>query len=404
MLRVDVPAELIHGGVDEGYGAIADEFRRNFAERGDVGAACAVYRDGRKVVDLWGGYRDGPRRLPWDRDTLVMVWSTTKGMASIAIALAHSRGWLDFDERVAAYWPEFAANGKAAITVRQLLSHQAGLAVVDAELDVKTLADPDALSTILAQQAPSWEPGSRCGYNAVTLGLYQSELLRRVDPAHRTLGRFFADEVAAPLDIEFYIGLPEAVGDDRLATLHVMKRAELLRHLDKLPGRFVLGLLNPRSVTGKAFSNPKFLRDMNNLNRRDLLGLELPAFNGIGQPRAIAKAYGCLANGGQELGISQRTIEQFEKAPTPPVQGIRDVVLQFDVAWSLGFAKPMPDLPFGTAAGQAFGTAGAGGSFGFADPDVGIGFCYAMNRMGAHRYNDPREAALRNALYEVIVQ
>lgn len=402
MLRVDVPLELIQGGVDEGYGAVADEFRRNFLERGEVGAAFAVYREGRKVVDLWGGYRDGVRRLPWDRDTLVMVWSTSKGMASIAIAVAHSRGLLDFDERVAKYWPEFATSGKSDITVRQLLSHQAGLASIDAELNLETLAEPLWLSETLARQAPSWEPGSRSGYNAVTLGLYQNELLRRVDPQHRTLGRFFADEVAAPLDIEFYIGLPDAIGDDRLATLHVMKLIDLLRHLDKLPATFVLGLLNPRSVTGRAFSNPKVLRDLNNMNRRDVLRLELAAFNGVGQARAIAKAYGCLASGGRELGVDSTTIKEFENTPAPPRAGIRDVVLHFDVSWSLGFAKPMPDLQFGTPAGRAFGTAGAGGSFGFADPDVGIGVGYAMNRMGAYRYNDPREVALRTALYDIV--
>src|SRR5688572_11554076 len=165
MLKVDVPAELIQGGVDEGYGAVADEFRRNFAERGEVGAACAFYRDGRKVVDLWGGYRDGVRKLPWDRDTLVTVFSATKGMAGLVLPVVHSRGLFDPEERVATYWPEFAQNGKADVTVRQLLSHQAGLALLDQRIDLAIARDPDRLAAILAAQEPAWEPGTAHGYH-----------------------------------------------------------------------------------------------------------------------------------------------------------------------------------------------------------------------------------------------
>ena len=146
VLKVDVPPHLVGGDVDSGYGPVADAFRRNFADRGEIGAACAVYRDGVKVVDLWGGYSDGRRRLPWQPDTLVTVASTTKGVASLAIAVAHSRGLLDYDERVASYWPAFAQNGKAGVTVRQLLSHQAGLAVIDRPLSLEDLADLDLVA------------------------------------------------------------------------------------------------------------------------------------------------------------------------------------------------------------------------------------------------------------------
>src|SRR5262249_12974126 len=150
VFKVDVPPHLVHGETDEGYGAVADAFRRNFAERHEIGAACAIYRDGRKVVDLWGGYRDGVERAPWERDTMVPVFSTTKGVSSTAIAVLHARGRLDYDERVASYWPEFAAAGKANVTVRQLLSHQAGLAAIDRPLDLDDLSDATVLSAALA--------------------------------------------------------------------------------------------------------------------------------------------------------------------------------------------------------------------------------------------------------------
>lgn len=161
VLKVAVAPHLVHGDVDEGYGAVADAFRRNFAERGEIGAACAFYREGRKVVDLWGGYRDGVRKLPWQSDTIVTVFSATKGMSSLVIPVAHSRGLLDVDERVTTYWPEFAQSGKEDVTVRQLLSHQAGLALLDQPVDLEMAADLDRLAEVLAAQKPAWEPGTR---------------------------------------------------------------------------------------------------------------------------------------------------------------------------------------------------------------------------------------------------
>ncbi len=399
VLKVAVPPGLIHGGVEEGYGAVADAFRRNFAQRGEIGAACAAYVDGRKVVDLWGGYADGITKRPWREDTIVTVMSTTKGVSSMALAVAHSRGLLDYDERVATYWPEFAANGKQDVTVRQLLSHQAGLPVIDTPLDLDTLADLDALGRIIGAQAPKWEPGTRHGYHGISLGWYESELLRRVDPQHRSIGRYFADEVAAPLGIDFFIGLPDAVDDERRATIHAFQPAEMLLHLHEFPAKFVLGFLNPRSLTGKAFGNPRVLSLMGNYNRRDCLRVESPASNGTGEVRAIAKAYGCLATGGRELGLTNATLSALIEPASPPSGGLMDLVIHTDSIFSLGYVKPFPAFRFGTAAGKAFGTPGGGGSFGFADPDAGVGFAYAMNRTGFRLYDDPREVALRNALY-----
>jgi CubicO group peptidase (beta-lactamase class C family) len=353
---------------DSGYGPVADAFRRNFADRGEIGAACAIYRAGVKIVDLWGGYQNGRRPLPWRSGTLMTVASTTKGVASLAMAAAHSRGLLDYDERVATYWPEFAQNGKAGVTVRQLLSHQPGLAVIDRPFSLEDLADLDLLAGVLAEQAPAWEPGTRQGYHGISLGWHEGELLRRVDPAHRTLGRFFTEE------IEFYIGLPESVDPGRLAFFHGYKLAGTLLHLHEMPPRFVAGFLNPRGVTARAFANPKILQVLSNYNRMDVLRLELPAANGTGEVRGIAKAYGSVATGGAVLGLSPATLDALVQPARPPSGGGRDVVLRLDSSFSLGYVKPFPRFRFGTSAGRAFGTPGGGGSFGFADPDAGIGF------------------------------
>lgn len=397
------PPNLINGEVDEGYGPIADEFRRNFAERGEIGASCVVYRDGVKVVDLWGGYRNGHTRAPWQEDTMVTVFSTTKGIASIAMALAHSRGLIDYDEKVATYWPEFAQNGKAEITVRQLLAHQAGLCVIDQPLTLTDLADPDVVAAAVAAQAPAWAPGTRHGYHAVSLGWYEGELVRRVDPHHRTLGRYFADEIAAPLDLEFHIGLPESVDRDRIAHMHGFSRWEMLGHLREFPPQFVVGMLNPKSFTARAFSNPKGLT-IEAFNRPEFLEVELAAANGTGRVDSIAKAYGSVAAGGSALGLRRDTLDELARAAQPPTAGSHDMVLRTDTAFSLGYMKPSPRFRFGSAAGTAFGTPGTGGSFGFADPDTGIGFAYAMNRSGFNIVDDPREVSLRNALYAKVLK
>jgi len=184
----------IHGNVAPGFETVQTEFARNFTERGELGAACTIYYRGDKVVDLWGGYRDPQKKLPWQEDTLVLVFSSTKGLAGLTMALAHSRGLFEYDAPIASYWPEFAQNGKEHITVRQLLAHEAGISSIDEPLPPAVLANPDVLATILARAKPAWEPGTRHGYHAFTLGWYESEIIRRTDPQHRTLGRFFHDD------------------------------------------------------------------------------------------------------------------------------------------------------------------------------------------------------------------
>lgn len=397
VLTAKVPSGLIHGDVDVGYGSVADAFRQNFADRGEIGAAVTVYRDGRPVVDLWGGYRDGPSRAAWTEHTVVTMFSTSKGVAAVALALAHSRGIVDYDEPVATYWPEFAQAGKGAVTVRQLLSHQAGLAVIDRPLSLADLGELDVVAGALAAQRPAWSPGSRHGYHGLSLGWYEGELLRRVDPQHRSLGAFFREEVAEPLGLRFGFGMTE-VPEDR-ATIHGWKPAEMLLHLREMPPAFVFAFLNPRSQSAKAFGNPKVLGIIDHYNRLDVLRAEIPAANGTGEVRAVAQLYGELATGAPTLALDPDTLAALSHPAQHPKGGLRDVVLRVDTTYSLGYVKPFPSFRYGSSANSAFGTTGTGGSFGFADPDTGVGFAYAMNRTGFRLWDDPREFALREALY-----
>lgn len=389
----------IHGEVSRGFELVRATFAENFRVRGEFGAAVAVYKDGRKVVDLWGGTRDAETGEPWQEDTLVMVFSSTKGMAAMALAVAHSRGLLEFDERVANYWPEFSRAGKGDVTVRQLLAHQAGLSAIDVPLDLELLADHDALAEVLAAQKPAWDPGARCGYHAISIGFYESELIRRVDPKGRTLGQFFKDEIAGPLGLEFYIGLPADVPDSRLARIVGMRRRELLRNARQLPWKFALDMgLKKGSLAARSFSNPQ-ADDM--ASDRRYKEIEVPAVTGVGEARAIARAYGAFATGGGELDLCGRTLDALAAPPVSPQVGSRDLVLHYNAAYSLGFSKSGMDFCFGSGRG-AFGTPGAGGSFGFADPETGIGFSYTMNRMGPRLFDDPREKALRDAVYRCL--
>lgn len=395
--EVDVP---IHGRVDPAFEPVRRAFADNFRDRNELGAACTVIHRGRTVVDVWGGFRDVDRSQPWTEDTMVLVFSSTKGMAATAMTLASSRGLFDVDDRVAEHWPAFGQRGKVDVTIRQLLDHQAGLAALDASLTPAEIDDARSLSTLLARKRPDWEPGTRHGYHAFTLGWYESELLRHVDPDGRSLGEFFAAEIADPLDLEFYIGLPGTVDDDRIADVDGFHPIELLAHLHTFPPRMVLSLCNPWSITARAM-NPFDVSTPAGLNDPAYRAVEIPAGNGIGTVRSLARVYGSLATGGEELGLTPAAIEPLEEDPTPPADGWRDVVLKTDTAYRLGFWKPGRAFDFG-ASSRGFGAPGAGGSFAFADPDHDLGFAYAPNRMGTHPWNDPRERALREAVYECL--
>jgi CubicO group peptidase (beta-lactamase class C family) len=386
----------IQGRVASGYEEVGHVFEDNFRTRNELGAAVAVVVENQLVVDLWGGTANPKTRQPWLEDTMVNMFSVTKGMAALAVAHAHSRRLFDYDERVAAYWPEFAVNGKQDITVRTLLSHQAGVPAIDTPLDLDALADPDVVAAAIARQTPEWSPGEKHGYHSFSLGFYESELVRRIDPQHRTLGHYFADEIAAPLGLDFYIGLPDDIPDERIAHLAMnWYRAKMLLNLNKLPSEFLKASFNRKSLTARVFANPKAATDVTEYNNRAAYRVEMPSANGVGTARSVALAYGEFASGGDRLGIDAATLDALSQPATPPTSGIVDEVLRIDTQFSLGVMKPFPGFEFGSP--QAYGTPGFGGSMGLADPALQMGFCYAMNRAGYHMFNDPREQLLRDA-------
>ncbi len=355
MVKRSVP---VHGFVAPGFEPVREEFLRNFEERGELGAACAIYRQGEKVVDLWGGYRDGRSRAPWEEDTLVIVFSSTKGLSALAMALANSRGYFDYEAPVTHYWPEFAQNGKEHITIRQLLAHEAGLAVIEEPLTRQILADKDALAAILARQRPLWEPGTHHGYHSFSLGWYESELIRRTDPQHRTLGRFFQDELATPLGLEVYIDIPSSLPAERIAAVTQPGFWQILLGMP-------IWVFNPRSLIMCTF-NPR----TRNLLLGSPLLLNSPAFWAVEMPSAG--------------GI-----------------GWKDLVLHRDMAYASGFLKPFEGYRFGSST-AAFGAQGSGGSFGFADPEAQVGYAYVMNHQGVRLLDEPREKVLRDAFYRCL--
>lgn len=391
-------SHTLEGHVSRGFEAVADTFEENFVRRGELGGAVCAYYRGEKVVDLWGGARNSVTHAPWQQDTMVVVHSATKGLAAMALAIAHSRGRLDYDARVATYWPAFAQNGKETITVRQLLAHQAGLFAFDEPVDRGTVADLDHLAAVMARQTPAWEPGTRQAYHALTLGFYEGELMRRVDPRHRTLGQFFADEVAAPLGEDIYIGLPDAIPDSRLATLAAPGRVAMLLGF---PFRLTLEAMNPRSNIHRAIAvNPGaavYLDDRRIYARN----LEVPSGNAVGTARGIAHAYSVFASGGRALGLRQDTLDLLAAPAVPPSRGFYDECMKAEgVEFSLGFMKSCPAFPFGSPG--SYGSPGAGGAMGFADPKTGVGYAYVTSHMGTSLTGDPRDVALSRALYDAL--
>jgi CubicO group peptidase (beta-lactamase class C family) len=389
----------ISGFVKSGFEGVQEAFIENFTSRNDVGAACCMYFQGEKVIDLWGGKRNKVTGEPWEDDTMVFVASTTKGLSGLAMALANSRGLFDYEERVCTYWPEFAQQGKERVTVRQLLSHQAGLLALDGTVDRSVVADFDQLAVVLAAQKPAWEPGTRQAYHGVSLGFYEGELLRRVDPQHRSLGQFFQEEIACPLGLDFYIRLPEEIPTSRLATIQ-----------RSIPGlgfflgnpKFALAFMNPISLTFRAFWKNPGMAIPFDTERIYSRNIEVPSIGGVGTARAIAKAYCVFASGGQELNMRQETLQALMAPAVSPKRGFYDECLKIEWTLSLGFMKPCPAYPIGSPG--AFGTPGSGGSFGFGDPQGKIGYAYVTNLLGAKQGTDPRELALREAFHRAIGQ
>lgn len=384
----------IEGEVAPGFEAVADAFRTNFAEHGEVGAACAVHVEGRKVVDIWGGTTDRPGTQgagPWREDTLQLVFSTTKGATALCANILIERGELDLDAPVATYWPEFAAAGKGEMPVRWLLSHQAGLPVIDGEVTRQEALDWHPYCARLAAQRPLWEPGTAHGYHAVTFGYLVGEVVRRV--SGKSLGTFFHDEVAAPLGLDFWIGLPTAE-EHRVAAL-----VPPTRPTDPAELAMMLEIMGPTTVMGRALSGSGAFpyTEPEVWNLPEVHAAEIPAANGITDARSLSRMYAAVI--GEVDGVRLLSPAQVDRARTQQTSG-NDQVLIGETVFGLGFMLASAFSPFGGPG--TFGHPGAGGSVGFADPERGMAFGYVMNAMQQNLAGDPRTLGLVDAVYKAL--
>jgi CubicO group peptidase (beta-lactamase class C family) len=380
---------VIDGHVEPGFAGVADALRANLERRGDVGAACCLYVDGRPVVDIWAGVADVASGRRWAEDTLALVFSSTKGATAICANLLIQRGVLDPDARVADYWPEFAANGKGDIPLRAVLSHRAGLPVIEGHFTLPEALSWDPIVEQLATQAPRWDwHESAPGYHVRSFGWLTGEIVRRV--TGRTVGWFFADEIAGPLDIEWWIGLPETA-ESRVATLLPPPPPD-----DPAVRELIDAFTAPGTMTGDAMAGPSNLFHYDEMwNTRQLHAPELPSSNGIASARAIARLY--AATVGEVDGhrvLSADTVSRARQVESDGGDRVIGVPMQFGLGFALG-----PSLPPACGA-AAFGHPGAGGSLGFADPEARIGFGYAMNQMQLGI--DGRSEMLVRAVYEAL--
>ena len=384
-------APHLEGHCDPRFGAVREAFAENFRARGELGAAVTVTLDGETVVDLWGGWADAARTRPWERETLVNVWSTSKGPTALCAHILADRGLLDLDAPVAAYWPEFAAGGKESVLVRHLLSHRAGLAGLREPHTPAQLYDWELTVNRLAEQEPWWEPGSRSGYHALTYGFLVGEVVRRVSGL--LPGAFLEREVTGPLGIDFTIGLPEKEADRAAELVHppAAETSEQAAVFAQLAPVALAALANP--LVGAAEANTPEWR-----------AAEIPAANGHATARAVAALYGVFAGrgtyGGREV-LSPEAAERVREGQG----GCRDLVLgagfEHETEVGLGLWLSGSNGSYGPNP-RAFGHDGFGGSCGLADPEAGVSLGYVMNRMGPHIADDPRKMALIDALYSAL--
>jgi CubicO group peptidase (beta-lactamase class C family) len=371
----------VDGICDPRFARVRDAFAANLASGLEHGGAVSLVADGKVVVDLSGGYADASRQRPWRRDTLINVWSATKGIVALAVAMLVERGKLDYAAPVARWWPEFAEGGKERITLDLVMSHQAGLNGLSVPMEESGLYAWTPYADALAGMAPLWQPGSRCIYHAFSYGHLAGEPLRRVDG--RSPGRFIAEEIAGPLGIDFFVGLPEREEPRVAETAEAANASDWLAAVQASP--FPHSCINPV---------PRALAP----NDRAWRAAEIPGANGQSNATALATIYGMLAAGG--VGPGGRRIigkDAIADAARPRVRGWDDS-LSAPAAFSAGFQ--IEDL-LGLGRSAAFGHAGWGGTLGFADPEAGIGFGYVTNLMlGTDDALDPRVKVLTDAVYE----
>ena len=378
----------INGDVAEGFGLVADAFTRNFDDHGEVGAAFCLYVDGADVVDLWGGVADPATGGKWERNTLQVHFSTTKGVAAICAAILHERGQLDYETPVAAYWPEFAAGGKEAVTVAQCMSHQAGLAAVDTPLTLDEICDTEPVLRALEVQEPLWEPGTANGYHAITYGWIVGEIVKRVDG--RPISQFLAEEIAGPLGIDSFIGLPESE-EHRVAPIIGAPPPD-----DQEEMEMMLALMGPGTLGFRALTMDGAIvmtDEQNPFNTRQVHAAEIPGAAGISEARALARMYGaCVSevDGLRLIGDGTVRTVRAERSRGP------DKTLVVECAWGLGFMRTGEMNPMLTT--ESFGHPGAGGSQAYGDLEHRVGFGYVMNQMGGNITGDPRAASLTDAI------
>lgn len=382
----------IDGEVAAGFEPVREAFAANFAQHGDIGGAVCVYRDGRPVVDLWGGVADLDAGRPWARDTLQLVYSATKGATATAAHLLAQRGALDLDAPVAEYWPEFAANGKADIPVRWLLSHQAGLVALDRPVPLAEALAWEPMVVALGAQRPLWTPGTAHGYHGRTFGWLVGEVIRRV--SGRTPGRFFADDIVGPLGLDFFIGLP--TGERDRVSRMVYRQPEVdftTAPPEPIPEELrelVAAWRDPNSFSNRAFqvTDPAEI----DFNSPEVQAAELPASNGIGTARGLARMYATLID--EVDGVRLLTPETLASATNEQAGGT-DQVMMVPSRFSSGYMLPTQTNPM--AGPNSFGHTGRGGSLGFADPEHGIAFGYVMNHIIGGP-NDVRATSLVDAV------
>jgi CubicO group peptidase (beta-lactamase class C family) len=382
----------VTGIVEPGFERVRTAFADNFAAGREVGAALCVHLGGRKVVDLCGGFFDREGGRPYGPDALQLVFSSTKGATAACANLLAQRGLLDLDAPVARYWPEFAQAAKEALPVRFLLSHQAGLPAIDRSLTPEEVQTWDPVIDALAAQAPFWEPGTAHGYHALTYGYLVGEVVRRV--SGRSIGAFFADEVAGPLGLEFFVGLPEDL-EHRVSPIVAAPVAGAAQENPGYRSTLLARALN----MGGAFRDPAWM------NRPAWHAAEVPGGNGITNATSLSRLYAGLVGtveGGPPEPLFTR--EQAERARTPLTFGADQVFasvgLPLEQKIGLGFWRASPAAVFGGAG--SFGHAGAGGSYGFADPEAELAVGYVMNKMSDAVLVDPRARGIIEAVYGAI--
>ncbi len=388
---------MIHGECDPKFQSVADQFEKNFAEKGEVGASLSLTLEGETVVDLWGGMADPETETPWEKDTVSIVYSCTKGATALCAHLLVERGQLELDAPVIQYWPEFGKHGKEAITVAMMLNHSAGLPTFREPLKKDAYYDWDYMIHRLEEEAPFWEPGTRNGYHMTNFGWTVGELVRRA--SGKSLGRFFQDEVADPLQIDFWIGLPKEI-EPRVAPI-------LFPPLEKMPNTAFAQALreNRSSIPALAFFNCGGHRGKH--NTRQAHAAELGAGGGITNARAQAKMYAPLANEGHAQGVSLLKPETILRMSQVSMATQQDATLLIPTRFALGFMKSMDnrkraygEIESVILSEQAFGHVGAGGSIGFADPDCRMSFSYTMNQMGHGILLNPRGQSVIDAAYD----